>query len=1105
MKEEELKKYINKVIGEWEFDSPFHVHKYSNSELIDNLKDIVGPIKYIEVFNAMVGKKMISVDKHREWTIEKPYLYAKLKTYKEDTTKDSITKSNERHWKQFRRLIDYYIACEREADKAQFYLNPEKNGSQYTIINSLDPRWLQRLDEKPMVHELSFDNQSASIMATIMNSKEDMCIGYPNLAVYDSRSALKYIIPLGIIPVSYEPGKKLDSYKKLTIKATFDFKHTKINQKWIERVFPDGEMKQIESSLYNMHDGDAYEGMLDFALALPIIMSKANTPGIDPAKIQQYIPNIGSNKNQKAICNTVLIFNAKSSIYVKSLLKELAYLRKAPAKYLDQTALAYIFRDPPLELNTKIKTYPIPFGNSNLEQLQAIKNALNFQVSKLQGPPGTGKTQVSFNMIANAIYNNESVLFCSKNHNAVNAIKSKNTSLFGDDLELIRFCNDEDQISNYWNDIKLENIKVGLDAVTNSEDILAKNYVDKLNLEQKDISEKWEERERLCDEIYKSELNLYNARNSLIGFLSVEYISKPDDFPYSEFFDNAEIVTRFFGRGFKGFLFRAKTSKKKYTGARDYVLGCAKEHKNELNPDGILLFNEYVSALKKSFQLYEEAKVSLAKAEELYKSCNIKDEDIKKYTANKETIDKNKDRALVYSWSESFNEVYKSKAELSLIKQASNDFSRNRYIIDTDTPDSTISKYLNALRPLYKLQPAWATTLLSLNHASPLLPGIFDLAIIDEASQCDPISAIPALYRAKRIALVGDPMQFKPIYDLSEKRDSSFIKAYLNDDSQLMSWAFTSNSAYSLAPDNMNFVMLREHFRCAPDIADYFSKLFYNNRIIKHMDTRQIKYPCISEFSNQSSIQWIDVRDSREREIDEAVRIYKEIINSNYTGTVGIISPIREVVNIVKGKLYAEGFDRERISKVDTAYKFQGGQEDTIIYIVSYNGGNNKGQDWYVTSGDNDNIYNVTISRAKSCLIVIGDKARCANSDSRTLRTLAEYPKYRDPFDSPLEEKLYRAMERRGIRTTPQYIFQGYWFDFAYEDDNIKLDIEVDGKDFHYTEDGYRRHSDIIRDSVSESGGWTVLRFIGTQVYRDVESCVDMVEIEIQHARNTNS
>ncbi len=54
-----------------------------------------------------------------------------------------------------------------------------------------------------------------------------------------------------------------------------------------------------------------------------------------------------------------------------------------------------------------------------------------------------------------------------------------------------------------------------------------------------------------------------------------------------------------------------------------------------------------------------------------------------------------------------------------------------------------------------KLFPVWLTAGLA-THGIPLQAGLFDCVVIDGASQCDLSSALPVLFRGKRIVVVGD-------------------------------------------------------------------------------------------------------------------------------------------------------------------------------------------------------------------------------------------------------------------------------------------------------------------------------------------------------------
>ena len=68
--------------------------------------------------------------------------------------------------------------------------------------------------------------------------------------------------------------------------------------------------------------------------------------------------------------------------------------------------------------------------------------------------------------------------------------------------------------------------------------------------------------------------------------------------------------------------------------------------------------------------------------------------------------------------------------------------------------------------PLFKKAleavPIWITTAQS-PQSIPMLPDIFDILVIDEATQCTITNILPLVYRAKRLAVIGDPEQLPAI------------------------------------------------------------------------------------------------------------------------------------------------------------------------------------------------------------------------------------------------------------------------------------------------------------------------------------------------------
>lgn len=91
-------------------------------------------------------------------------------------------------------------------------------------------------------------------------------------------------------------------------------------------------------------------------------------------------------------------------------------------------------------------------------------------------------------------------------------------------------------------------------------------------------------------------------------------------------------------------------------------------------------------------------------------------------------------------------------------------------------------KFAKELSEMHKLVakflPCWAVTSLSAKGRIPFAPAIYDLLIIDEASQCDIASILPLLYRVKRVVIIGDNKQLPHISSISKKQDINLLQKY---------------------------------------------------------------------------------------------------------------------------------------------------------------------------------------------------------------------------------------------------------------------------------------------------------------------------------------
>lgn len=93
---------------------------------------------------------------------------------------------------------------------------------------------------------------------------------------------------------------------------------------------------------------------------------------------------------------------------------------------------------------------------------------------------------------------------------------------------------------------------------------------------------------------------------------------------------------------------------------------------------------------------------------------------------------------------------------------------------------------------------------------------------------------------------------------------------------------------------------------------------------------------------------------------------------------------------------------------------------------------------------------------------------------------------------SPIENRLKEELESRCIAFHFQHPFKGYVLDFLIERDGKRINVECDGRDYHSSAEAVNH--DRIRNNVMASNGIFVLRFSGSEIWKDVSRCVDLIE-----------
>ena len=428
---------------------------------------------------------------------------------------------------------------------------------------------------------------------------------------------------------------------------------------------------------------------------------------------------------------------------------------------------------------------------------------------------------------------------------------------------------------------------------------------------------------------------------------------------------------------------------------------------------------------------------------------------------------------------------------------------------------TNIDQFRNAIGRSFQHLRGWACTALTAHTNFHLESGLFDLVIVDEASQCSLAAVLPLAYRAKRLAVVGDPYQLNPIISLSDEllKGIAHGVGFENEDLRHTGIHHKDGSAYvafehAARPDKP--VLLDEHYRCHPSIARWFNETFYegNLRVLTDISDSQLRKRAIywldvdGEAARPDSGSWIN-----RAEAEETVEQMGRVIESGYL-SVGVVTPFTAQARLID-HLAETRFGRSFLDDFrfvsGTAHRLQGDERDAIIFSAVLSPSMPRsGARWIEKERY---LVNVAVSRARRALVVLGHP-RMEQLGSATLASLRDYMReevHRDEHaksspaefrtDSASEQLLLEAMQLGELLPYAKLTVEGYELDFALQEHGIKLNIEVDG-DQHRDVRGRQRRQDITRDRVLAKLGWTVLRLPAWRCHQELELVIEEIRSE---------
>ena len=396
--------------------------------------------------------------------------------------------------------------------------------------------------------------------------------------------------------------------------------------------------------------------------------------------------------------------------------------------------------------------------------------------------------------------------------------------------------------------------------------------------------------------------------------------------------------------------------------------------------------------------------------------------------------------------------------------------------------------------------PIWITTAQA-PQSIPLEPDLFDIVIIDEATQCTLTNLLPLVYRGKRLAVIGDGHQLPAIPTIRGTEERALAKKFGVED-LLEFIGHDENDVYSTAAQSLprrraDVVMLTNHYRSHPQIIGFSNNQIYQRELRLLRDPKGRRALQAGSGIHVLEVSGHTVRGPKGRSWrnpTEAVAVADLIAGlrnkEDSSLSIGVVAPFRAQVEMI-----IEELDRRQASRnvlVGTAHQFQGDERDIMVFSPVVARGIPENSAKWVESPPN--LINVAVTRAREALFVVADLDFCSRQDG-ILKHLARYCRTIQSLreTSPAELELFSWMCVEGWSPDVHVPTGDIEVDFILiTPSGEKLAIEVDGKEHHDD----RQEQDKARDAYLIARGFTVLRFPAREVFETPASVIHRIKVK---------
>lgn len=459
----------------------------------------------------------------------------------------------------------------------------------------------------------------------------------------------------------------------------------------------------------------------------------------------------------------------------------------------------------------------------------------------------------------------------------------------------------------------------------------------------------------------------------------------------------------------------------------------------------------------------------------------------------------------------------------------------------SNAPKTTLRKlYTAGFESVHQLQPVLLTNPEGVSAVLELTPNLYDLVVIDEASQMFMADALPILYRAKAAFLSGDNQQMPPsdffsnAGNVNSDSDNADDEDEYNVDKHRLipadgEYCLLDAAEYAVKKGSPNHAMLSVHYRSEfKELIDFSNHAFYEGKLIAAVSNRicpnVIKSPIeLHVVENATAKSGVN-----SMEAQAVVERIAELWQQQDTLSLGVITLNVDQKDQIDDLLFERGRqDGEFLTRLELERNRTKDGEDVGFFVrsVEHVQGDERDLIIFSTVYDNDTRklgaiadkekgrkrLNVAVTRAKLGMIIytslkIDDISKANEKEERERYWFWQYMRYARAVsdkDKKMTEIILNSLSGKSSQSTtnaePDSFFeedvanflrvQNYHVDYQIGESGFKIDLGVkkNAEEAIYLCgiecDGRQYHSswsarlnDIWRQNILENKGWRIIR-----------------------------